>query len=61
MWQWQHMLAVTDTSRADKPSYSIQFYNAQGGAIDKVYVRELSAETIARWQSDDSGAAANGE
>lgn len=25
MWQWQHMLAVTDTSRLDKPSYSIQF------------------------------------
>lgn len=51
MWQWQHMLAVTDTSRADKPSYSIQFYNAQGAAIDKVYLRELSAETIARWQA----------
>ena len=51
MWQWRHMLAVTDTSRADKPSYSIQFYNAQGAAIDKVYLRELSAETIARWQA----------
>ena len=51
MWQWQHMLAVTDTSRADKPSYSIQFYNAQGAAIDKVYLRELSDENIARWQA----------
>ncbi|MBE0405976.1 ChuX/HutX family heme-like substrate-binding protein [Psychrobacter sp. AOP22-C1-22] len=51
MWQWQHMLAVTDTSRTDKPSYSIQFYNAQGGAIDKVYLRELSADSIARWQA----------
>ena len=51
MWQWQHMLAVTDTSRADKPSYSIQFYNAQGAAIDKVYLRELSDENISRWQA----------
>ena len=51
MWQWQHMLAVTDTSRADKPSYSIQFYNAQGAAIDKVYLRELSDENIASWQA----------
>ncbi|WP_333614899.1 ChuX/HutX family heme-like substrate-binding protein [Psychrobacter sp.] len=51
MWQWQHMLAVTDTSRADKPSYSIQFYNAQGAAIDKVYLRKLSDENIASWQA----------
>ena len=51
MWQWQHMLAVTDTSRVDKPSYSIQFYNAEGGAIDKVYLRELSDENISRWQA----------
>ena len=51
MWQWHHMLAVTDTSRADKPSYTIQFYNAEGAAIDKVYLRELSADSIARWQA----------
>ncbi len=51
MWQWQHMLAVTDTSRADKPSYSIQFYNGEGAAIDKVYLRELSDENIASWQA----------
>lgn len=50
MWQWQHMLAVTDTTRPDKPSYSIQFYDGQGAAIDKVYLRELSAENIASWQ-----------
>lgn len=50
MWRWKHMLAVTDTSRADKPSYSIQFYDEQGAAIDKVYLRDLSSETIARWQ-----------
>ena len=50
MWQWQHMLAVTDITRPDKPSYSIQFYDAQGAAIDKVYLRELSAENIASWQ-----------
>ena len=51
MWQWHHMLAVTDTSRADKPSYSIQFYNAEGAAIDKVYLRELSEDSIGRWQA----------
>lgn len=51
MWRWQHMLAVTDTSRADKPSYGIQFYDEQGSAIDKVYLREMSAEAINRWQN----------
>lgn len=51
MWQWQHMLAVTDTSRTGKPSYSIQFYNGEGAAIDKVYLRELSDENIASWQA----------
>lgn len=50
MWRWQHMLAVTDTSKEDKPSYSIQFYDEQGAAIDKVYLRELTADNIARWQ-----------
>lgn len=50
MWQWKHMLAVTDTSRKDKPSYSIQFYDAQGAAIEKVYLRELSDDHVARWQ-----------
>jgi len=49
MWQWQHMLAVTDISLA-KPSYSIQFYNAQGAAIEKVYLRTLSDENVSRWQ-----------
>ena len=51
MWQWQHMLAVTDTSRLDKPSYSIQFYDGQGAAIDKVYLRDLSTESIVSWQA----------
>lgn len=51
MWQWQHMLAVTDTSRTGKPSYSIQFYNGQGAAIDKVYLRDFSDENIASWQA----------
>ncbi len=50
MWRWQHMLAVTDMSRADKPSYSIQFYDEQGSAIDKVYLRELTEDAVARWQ-----------
>lgn len=50
MWQWQHMLAVTDTTRPDKPSYSIQFYDGQGAAIDKIYLREISADNIASWQ-----------
>lgn len=51
MWRWQHMLAVTDLSRTDKPSYSIQFYDEQGSAIDKVYLRELTTENLARWQN----------
>ncbi|MEN6670033.1 ChuX/HutX family heme-like substrate-binding protein [Psychrobacter sp. B38] len=51
MWQWQHMLAVTDTSRDNRPSYSIQFYNVQGTAIEKVYLRELSDDNVARWQN----------
>ena len=51
MWRWQHMLAVTDLSRADKPSYSIQFYDEQGSAIDKVYLRELTTDNIAHWQN----------
>lgn len=51
MWQWKHMLAVTDTSRKDKPSYSIQFYDGQGAAIEKVYLRELSADNVASWQA----------
>ena len=50
MNRWQHMLSVTDMSKADKPSYGIQFYDEQGGAIDKVFLRELSAEAITRWQ-----------
>ena len=51
IWQWQHMLAVTDASRKDKPSYSIQFYDAQGAAIDKVYLRTLSTDNVTRWQN----------
>lgn len=50
MSRWQHMLAVTDNSKADKTSYSIQFYDEQGAAIDKVYLRELTDDNIARWQ-----------
>ena len=50
MNRWQHMLAVTDMSKADKPSYGIQFYDEQGGAIDKVYLREMTSEAITRWQ-----------
>ncbi len=50
MGRWKHMLAVTDLSR-DKPSYSIQFFNESGAAIDKVYLRELSEEAISRWQT----------
>lgn len=48
--RWQYMLAVTDMSKADKPSYGIQFYDEQGGAIDKVFLRDMSAEAITSWQ-----------
>ena len=50
MWRWQHMLAVTDLSKVDKPSYGIQFYDEQGSAIDKVYLREMTDSAIIRWQ-----------
>nr|WP_299040501.1 ChuX/HutX family heme-like substrate-binding protein [uncultured Psychrobacter sp.] len=50
MGRWQHMLAVTDLSKSDKPSYSIQFFDEQGAAIDKVFLRDLSDDNIARWQ-----------
>lgn len=49
MWRWKHMLAVNDLSR-DKPSYSIQFFDESGAAIDKVYLRDLSDDAISRWQ-----------
>lgn len=51
MWQWKHMIAVTNTSNPEKPSYSIQFYDAQGNAINKVYLRELTDENIQAWQN----------
>ena len=50
MKRWQHMLVVTDMTRMDKPSYGIQFYDEQGSAIDKVFLRDMSAEAITRWQ-----------
>ncbi|WP_230659481.1 ChuX/HutX family heme-like substrate-binding protein [Psychrobacter sp. I-STPA10] len=48
MWQWQYMLAVTDES---KESYSIQFFDAQGNAIEKVFLRDLSAQNLQKWQA----------
>ncbi|WP_227429793.1 ChuX/HutX family heme-like substrate-binding protein [Psychrobacter sp. I-STPA6b] len=50
MWQWKHMIAMTDTSNAERPSYSVQFFDGSGHAIDKVFLRELSAENINKWQ-----------
>lgn len=48
---WQHMLAVSDTSNPDKPSYSIQFFDEQGNAINKVFLQDTSPNTLARWQA----------
>lgn len=50
MNRWKHMLAVTDITRSDKPSYGIQFYDEQGAAIDKVYLRKTTAQAITHWQ-----------
>lgn len=38
---WQHVLAVKDTSR-EPVSYSIQFYDEHGDAIQKVFLRDDS-------------------
>ena len=48
MWQWQHMLAVTDES---KDSYSIQFFDARGNAIDKAFLRSLTEQNMQKWQA----------
>lgn len=50
MRQWQHMLAVNDSSNPDKPSHSIQFYDGQGNAINKVYLREITEARVEQWQ-----------
>ncbi|MGM8885876.1 ChuX/HutX family heme-like substrate-binding protein [Psychrobacter sp. 1U2] len=50
MWRWQHMLAITDLNSGN-PSYSIQFFDEQGAAIDNVFLRELSEDNISRWQA----------
>lgn len=51
MSQWHHMLAVSDTSNPDKPSYSIQFYDGSGNSINKVYLRDITEERLGRWNT----------
>lgn len=51
MSRWHHMLAVSDTSNPDKPSYSIQFYDESGSSINKVYLRDITEARLECWQA----------
>ncbi len=47
--KWQHMLAITDLRNPEKPSYSIQFFDDTGNAINKIFLRDLSKNSINCW------------
>lgn len=49
--EWHHMLSVNDVSNPEKPSYSIQFFDGEGNAVNKVYLRDLSADSVQKWQT----------
>lgn len=51
MSHWQHMLALTDTNNPDKPTYSIQFFDECGNAINKVFLQSTTPEQITLWQN----------
>lgn len=51
MSRWRHMLAVSDTSKPDKPVYSIQFFDEMGNAINKVYLRDVTDVRLQQWQA----------
>ncbi len=55
--QWAHAYAVTDTSPRGT-LYSLQFYDACGEAVHKVYLREHSDHAaydrlVAQWRAED--------
>lgn len=52
--KWQHMLAITDDSKADATnpgSLSVQFFDGAGSAIAKVFLRDYKNESIDQWFS----------
>jgi len=58
--QWAHAYAVTDTSPRGT-LHSLQFYDAYGEAVNKVYLREHSNhaaydQLVAQWRADDQTA-----
>lgn len=53
MNQWAHVLAVKDESKSDKDtsaSYSFQFFDKHGNAINKVFLRDISEQSLQKWQ-----------
>lgn len=46
---WQHMLAITDTSNPEKPTYSLQFFDEQGNAINKVFLQSNTPDQVEKW------------
>lgn len=53
--QWQHMLAISihgnDNSNHNKPSYSLQFFDEQGNAINKIFLQSTSDDQVQKWQA----------
>lgn len=54
MSKWQHVLAIQEEGKADESNhatYSIQFFDPQGRAIEKVFLRDMSENAIEKWQN----------
>lgn len=49
MKKWAHMLAVKNVGK--NTSYSIQFFDGYGQAINKAFLTETSEASIAKWQA----------
>ncbi len=39
--KWKHMLAIEDNSNPERVIYSIQFFDGQGNAVNKVYLKDI--------------------
>lgn len=49
MSKWKHILAVTNTKNNKRAIHSIQFFDGQGNAINKVYLKNM--DDLPHWQS----------
>lgn len=59
--QWQHMLAISihgndndndnDNSNHNKPTHSLQFFDEQGNAINKIFLQSTSDDQVQKWQA----------